>query len=164
MRARVNADHRLLLVQVHDHRHRHVHHKPDRLFGGVLPQAGKTLDTAVTGKFSGGTTRGVFFASAKAANSSLVPAAEDDMGSDPSGEQTTTNWPEQFFPAGTVFNSVANPGGPDLGPWRWSYTLGFGSNKACPNDAYRWVDSAANGGGATPPDGDILAPDASDCI
>jgi hypothetical protein len=80
----------------------------------------------------------------------------------PSGEQTTTNWVEQFFPTG-VFNSAANPGGPDLGDWSWTYTAAFGSNTQCVNDAYRWVDSATNSGGSLNTDEDILAPNSADC-
>jgi len=45
----------------------------------------------------------------------------------------------------------------------WTYTAGFGSNSGCPNDAYRWVDSAAGNWGANNGDGNILAPNSTDC-
>jgi hypothetical protein len=140
------------------------------IYNGNAPRTG-TLDTQVTGTFAGGTKTGTFFTDQNAAPctlsgtkcvSSLVPTSENDQDGLPQGETTTGNWVEQFFSSG-VFNSAANPGGPDLGSWSWTYTLAFGKDAACPNDSYRWVDSAANGGGAVNTDGNILAPDAADC-
>jgi hypothetical protein len=67
---------------------------------------------------------------------------------------------------GRIFPAVVScgcPDGSDLGNWWWRYTLGFGSDKACPNDAYQWADSAGNGSGAQNGDGNILTPNATDC-
>ena len=140
-------------------------------YNGNAPRTG-TLDLQVTGTMAGGTKTGTFFTDQQAAPctvsgakcvSTSVPATEDDQDGLPSGEKTTTNWVEQFFPGGSVFNSAANPGGPDLGGWSWTYTLAFGKDSQCPNDAYRWVDSAANSEGALNTDGNILAPNSADC-
>jgi hypothetical protein len=127
------------------------------------PRAGKTLDLALTGAFSGGTTSGQYYSSWKTAKASRVPTTENDMNAVPTGRKTTTNWVEQFYGSSAVFNSAANAGGPDLGRWSWKYTLGFGSDTQCPNNASQWVDAANNSDGSTPPDGDILAPNSSDC-
>jgi len=132
-------------------------------YNGLSPRTGTALDLQVTGTMAGGTKDGTFFTDQQAANNSLVPLTEDDQDLLPSGTSTTTAWVEQFFPAGAVFNSAANPGGPDLGDWSWTYTANFGSNSQCKNDAYRWVDSAANSAGALNTDGDILAPDSAHC-
>lgn len=131
-------------------------------YNGLSPRTGTALLTQVIGSFSGGTKTGTFFTDTQAPNSSLVPATEDDGDALPTGRQTTTNWVEQFFGPAAVFNSAANPGGPDLGDWSWTYTAGFGQNTACRNDAYRWVDANPSGGTANT-DGDILAPDAAHC-
>ncbi len=130
--------------------------------GQPAPRTG-TLERALTGTMAGGTKNGQFYSSWKTAKAARVPATENDNGADPTGRHTTTNWAEQFFGASAVFNSAANPGGPDLGNWGWTYTLNFGTNSQCPNNAYRWVDAAANGGGSQPPDGNILTPLAADC-
>lgn len=130
---------------------------------GLSPRAGRTLDLALTGAFAGGTTSGQYYSSWKTARASRLPASENDMNTVPAGRKTTTNWVERFYGSGAVFNSAANPGGPDLGRWSWKYTLGFGSDRQCPNNASQWVDAANNGDGASPPDGDILAPNSADC-
>jgi len=132
-------------------------------YNGLSPRTGATLDEQVTGTMKGGTVTGTFFTDQIAADGTQVPLTEDDKDVLPSGEQTTTDWVEQFFPAGAVFNSAANPGGPDLGNWSWTYTVAFGVDKQCVNDAYRWVDSSANNGGSLNTDGDILAPNSADC-
>ena len=111
-------------------------------------------------QFSGGSADIEFWSSWKTPNTTDVPLT---VTGPVSGRQTSTNWVEQFFGAGAVFNSGANPDGPDLGNWSWRYTLGFGSDKACPNDACQWVDSAGNGSGAQNGDGNILTPNATDC-
>jgi hypothetical protein len=136
---------------------------PTSSSGAESPNFGKPLDSAISGKMTGGTTTGKFYSSWKSASESRVPASVDDQGMQPTGRQTTTNWVEQFFGGGAVFNSTADPGHPDLGNWGWTYTARFGADPACPNDSYRWVDSSANGSGSSITDGDILAPDASDC-
>jgi hypothetical protein len=127
--------------------------------GQLAPRTG-TLDQALTGSFSGGSKDIEFWSSWKTPN----PADVMTKVSGPvSGRETSTNWVEQFFGAGAVFNSAANPGGPDLGNWSWKYTLNFGSNTECPNDAYQWIDSAANDGGSLNTAGNILTPDTADC-
>ena len=131
--------------------------------GQLAPRVG-TLDRTITGQMSGGAPHAQFYSSWKTAKASRVPVTENDGGVVPSGRKTTTNWVEQFFGAGAVFNSAANPGGPDLGSGAgWTYTLNFGTNSQCPNDAYRWVDSAAGQWGSLNTDGNILTPNASDC-
>lgn len=114
-----------------------------------------TQEQALTGSLKGGTSGIAFYATSNDAEASRVPT----MISGPvSGEQTTINWVEQFFPAGTAFNSSGNSGAPDLGSWSWTYTLAFGSNTQCPNLAFRFVDSAAGSGGSVPYDGSIQTP------
>ena len=131
--------------------------------GQLAPRTG-TLDRTITGKMAGGTSDEQFYASWKTAKASRVPATEADGGVVPTGRKTTTNWTEQFFGASAVFSSAANPGGPDLGSKAgWTYTLNFGTNSACPNDAYRWVDAAAGQWGSLNADGNILTPSAADC-
>lgn len=131
--------------------------------GQLAPRIG-VLDRKLTGAMLGGTTDGQFYSSWKTAKASRVPATENDNGTDPSGRMTTTNWVEQFFGLSAVFNSAANAGGPDLGSKAgWKYTLNFGSNNQCPNDAYQWVDAAAGQWGSLNTDGNILTPVAADC-
>jgi hypothetical protein len=117
--------------------------------------SGGTLTQPLTGAFAGGSRNIEFFSSWKSAHANLVPKT---VSGDVSGRKTSTNWVEQFFGPNAVFNSAANPGGPDLGNWSWSYTANFGADKSCPNVASRWVDAANNGGGSTAVDGDILSP------
>jgi hypothetical protein len=128
--------------------------------GVASPRTAVLLDQSLTGTFAGGSTSIEFWSSWKTPNVADVPKT---VSGTVSGRETSTNWVEQFFGAGAVFNSAANPGGPDLGNWSWKYTLNFGSNKACPNDAYQWIDSATNGGGSENGDGNILTPNATDC-
>jgi hypothetical protein len=127
--------------------------------GQLAPRTG-TLGLALTGSFSGGTKTIEFWSSWATPNVADVPKTATGLAT---GRGTTTNWVEQFFGAGAVFNSTANPGGPDLGKWSWRYTLNFGSNSQCPNDAYQWIDSAANGGGSEIGDGNILTPNTTAC-
>lgn len=136
--------------------------------GMASPRTVALLDQSLTGTFAGGSTSIEFWSSWKTPNVADVPKT---VSGPVSGRETSTDWVEQFFGPGAVFNSTANPAGPgnvpagqpDLGKWSWKYTLNFGSNKACPNDAYQWIDSASNGGGDVAGDGNILTPDASDC-
>ena len=136
--------------------------------GMKSPRAVTLLDQSLTGTFAGGSTSIEFWSSWKTPNVADVPKTVTGT---VSGRETSTDWVEQFFGAGAVLNSNANQAGPDnvpagqpdLGKWSWKYTLNFGSNKACPNDAYQWIDSATNGGGSLPGDGNILTPNATDC-
>ena len=126
----------------------------------LAPRTG-TLDLAVAGPFSGGTTTIDFWSSWENPNKADVPKTVP--GGSLTSRETTANWVEQFFGAGAVFNSTANPGGPDLGKTSWKYTLNFGSNAQCPNDAYQWVDSSSNDHGGEIGDGNILTPNSSAC-
>jgi len=111
--------------------------------GAKSPQAGVTETGTPAGPFMG--TSGVtFFSSSDAASASGVPASVTGA-----GPVSTTNWVEQFFPAGTTFGA-----GPKLTNWSWSYS----SRGTCEN----WVNSAANGGGSSPADGDITG--VSHCV
>jgi len=125
--------------------------------GDLSPRAGTTLDRTLTGSFTGGTTSGQFFSSWKTAKATLVPATENDQSEDPTGKHTTSQWAEQFFGASAQF------AGESLVNWLWTYTLNFGADNQCPNDAFRWQDGANNGDGAQAPDGDILTPNSADC-
>ena len=107
-------------------------------YNGLSPRTGAVLDLAVTGNFFGGTHTGTFFSDTQAATGT-VPATEDDADGLPAGQSTTTLWVEQFFPASAVFNSGANPGGPDLGNWSWTYTLPFGGRPARTTPTGGWT-------------------------
>lgn len=126
----------------------------------LSPRAGTVLDLALQGKFSGGSPNVQFYSSWKTARASRVPATVDGP---VSGRRTTTRWPELFFGSSAVFNSAANPGGPDLGHWAWRYRIAFGVNPQCPNDASQWVDGWNNSDGELAVDGDILAPNSAHC-
>jgi hypothetical protein len=125
--------------------------------GDLAPRSGSTLERTLTGRFSGGASHGQIYASWKTARATRVPLTEDDQGLLPAGRHTTTNWVEQFFGASATFGAI------DLGNWSWTYTLGFNANDQCPNNAYRWVDAAANSDGSLPADGDILTPTSANC-
>lgn len=125
--------------------------------GDFAPRSGGALERTLTGQFKGGVPAGQIFSSWKTARATRVPLTEDDLGAVPTGRHTTTNWVEQFFGATATFGAV------DLGNWGWTYTLGFGANDQCPNNAYRWVDAASNSDGSLPADGDILTPTAANC-
>ena len=84
---------------------------------------------------TGGTTTGEFYGLFRFGGDQRMPATENDHGTVPTGRHTTTDWAEQFFGAGAVFNSAANPGGPDLGRWAWTYTAAFGTDSSCPHVA-----------------------------
>jgi hypothetical protein len=81
-----------------------------------------------------------FDSSSDAPDAALVPTS---LSGDGNAEQTTTNWVEQFFPAGTTFGN-----GPNLPTWEWDY------NDTA--DCQKWVD-AFNGSQAT--SGDITGVD-----
>lgn len=125
--------------------------------GDLSPEGSVPLEVAVTGTMTGGTSTGEFYGSFRFGGDKRMPATEDDHGTVPSGRHATTNWAEQFFGAGAVFNSTANPGGPDLNKWSWEYTAAFGSDASCPHAASQWVDSYVNSG-STSFYGDITAP------
>jgi hypothetical protein len=124
------------------------------------PRTTTLLDQSLTGTFNGGSTTIKFYSSWKTANATLVPKHVDGT---VSGRETSTDWVEQFFGGTATFGSAANPGDVDLGNWSWKYTMNFGSDTACPNDAYQWIDSATNGSGSQNGDGNILTPNATDC-
>ncbi len=104
--------------------------------GAKSPQAGVTVTGTPSGPFLGGSDV-KFFSSSDTASASGVPASVTGA-----GPVSTTNWVEQFFPAGTTFGS-----GPDLTDWIWGYS----SPATCEN----WVDAIYNSSGSLPADGDI---------
>lgn len=129
--------------------------------GANQPNANVPLDLALTGPMTGGTKDGEFYASWRNPIVSNVPATLNGSGGP---RQSTTNWVEQFFGPSAVFNSAANAGGPDLGSSAgWTYTLGFGSNPQCKNEATQWVDAAAGSWGSLPADGNIHANNSAHC-
>jgi hypothetical protein len=71
----------------------------------------------------------------------------------PTGIETTSEWYKQAFPNGTVFD-VGNPGIQD---WIWTYTYNQTAQVGATtvNLPEFWVDSAADGGGQLPADGNI---------
>lgn len=98
---------------------------------------------AVRGSMKGGATI-TFSASSDHPNAALVDKSLDSHGADPSGDETTGAWVEQFFTHGTTFGS-----GPALTSWSWSYvTTGL-------HPEQRWTDALNNGYGDLPQDGNI---------
>jgi hypothetical protein len=97
---------------------------------------------AAHGTINGG-GRVTFYASSDHPNASLVTSV-NNHGVPATGEHTTTDWVEQFFPARTSFGA-----GPDLAPYSWSYaTTGL-------HHEQHWTDSSTNGDGNQPADGNI---------
>lgn len=88
------------------------------------PNAGTTINGTETGSLTGGSAV-EFYASSNAPTASTVPAVVSGV---VSGERTTTNWVEQFFPAGTTFGT-----GPSLLNWDWTYSTA--------NTCETWVDA-----------------------
>ena len=83
---------------------------------GLSPNASRAINGTVEGTITGGTPV-EFYASSDAPNATLVPTSVSGV---VSGNETTGDWVQQFFPAGTEF---ANDGGtPELLTWDWSYT------------------------------------------
>jgi hypothetical protein len=98
---------------------------------------------AAHGTINGNATL-TFYASSDHPNASGVPSNVNNHNTTPSGEGTTTNWVEQFFPNGTTFG-----GGPALTTWSWSYaTTGL-------HPQQHWIDALNNGDGNLPADGNI---------
>jgi hypothetical protein len=126
---------------------------------GLSPRTGATMQEQITGAFNGGSSDGTIYSTSSTPQAWRVLATFNEQGNVQSGEDTIDTWAEQFFPAG----DVTLPGGSDLGPVAgWTYTFGFGSDTACPNDGYQWTDAAPDwGSGVT--DGDVLAANATDC-
>ena len=109
----------------------------------AAPYVGSTELATVHGTMNG-TGDVTFYASSDRPNANLVARSVDNHGVTASGVDTTTNWVEQFFPAGTAFGS-----GPDLNPWSWSYaTTGL-------HPVQHWVDASTNGDGQGSTDGNI---------
>jgi hypothetical protein len=107
------------------------------------PYTGSKELAAVRGTMNGGGDV-TFYASSDRPNANLVARSVDNHDVTATGDDTTTNWVEQFFPAGTTFGS-----GPDLNPWSWSYaTPGL-------HPEQHWTDSSTNGDGQGASDGNI---------
>jgi hypothetical protein len=104
--------------------------------GAKSPQAGVTILGTPSGPFMGGSDV-KFFSSSDTASATGVPASVTGA-----GPVSTTNWVEQFFPAGTTFGT-----GPTLSNWSWSYESSF--------TCEFWVNAVWNSSGSLPADGDI---------
>jgi hypothetical protein len=87
----------------------------------------KAINGTVVGSFNGGSAV-EFYASSNDPESSRLPATTSGNG------ESTTNWVEQFFPAGTTFGA-----GPNLTNWSWTYSA--------PNTCETWVDALAGQSG-----------------
>jgi hypothetical protein len=126
------------------------------LNGGSAPLIGTAVTGTMTGKLSY-----TFYTDQNSSFASNTNVPTTLSGDSPSNG----TWVELFFSAGVHFwDSSGNTGGNEnLGTTgSWIYSYGFGHDSACPNLAARWVFSTADGG-ASPVDGNILAPDASHC-
>jgi hypothetical protein len=84
-----------------------------------------------------------FYASSNHPEASLVDHYLDNHGTPASGDETTSAWVEQFFPASTHFGSVGLPS------YKWTYTT---TNL---RRTQQWVDSTGNNDGNSPQDGNI---------
>lgn len=127
--------------------------------GALSPRSATVLDQSLTGAMTGGTRNGQFYSNRDVAYSKIVASTVNDHGVPPVNHlHTFADWYQMFFARnGSKFASVTE------GDWSWTYTLPFGANAQCPNDAYRWVDAAASGSGSISIDGDILTPDSAHC-
>jgi hypothetical protein len=105
--------------------------------------AGSKELAAVRGTMNGG-GQVTFYASSDQPSASRVARSVDNHGVSATGDETTTDWVEQFFPAGTTFGS-----GPDLTGWSWSYAT------SSLHPVQHWTDAASNGDGNEPQDGNI---------
>src|SRR5271165_5265577 len=104
--------------------------------GAKSPQAGVTVTGTPFGPFKGGSDV-KFFSSSDTASAAGVPKTVTGAGG-----VSTTNWVEQFFPAGTTFGA-----GPVLSGWGWAYSA--------PGTCENWLDAINNSSGSLPADGDI---------
>lgn len=91
---------------------------------GLSPDKSTAISGTETGSITGGSAV-EFYASSNAPTAGSVPAVVSGV---VSGEETTDNWVEQFFPAGTTFGS-----GPSLLTWDWTYSTS--------NTCETWVDA-----------------------
>lgn len=101
---------------------------------------------AVSGTIQG-TYTVTFDASYPVADASLVARTHDDGGAPAAGVFTSTNWGQQFFPAGTHFGNVVG------GAYTWTYqvmTFRFPYFSV-----QRWADSSSNSDGDSPGAGNI---------
>lgn len=124
---------------------------------GSVP--GTTEEQSLGVQVTGGAPAVWFYSSWKTAKGNpRVPTSLSGTGGP---RQSTGDWLSQFFGSSAVINSDAGLGQTDLGDWSWTYTGNFGFDPACPNTAYRYVDSLKLG--SVPAAGNILTPVASDC-
>ena len=75
--------------------------------GANSPEAGTVINGVVTGPFSGGSAI-EFYASSDTPDGSLVNPTQ-------ANEHSTSDWAQQFFPAGTHFSTAR------LLDWKWTY-------------------------------------------
>jgi Collagen triple helix repeat (20 copies) len=101
--------------------------------GANSPNAGTPIAGIVDGTFTGGSDI-EFFADY---SPPTAPTTATISGDTPS----TTNWVDQFFPAGTLMTA------PNLTNWSWTYVA--------PKTCEKWVDAYNNGDGGQTGDGDI---------
>lgn len=85
-----------------------------------------------------------FYASSNHPDAALVDHFLDNHNTSATGDETTSAWVEQFFPAGTHFGSVGLP------TYKWTYTT-----TNLPH-TQQWVDSSGNNDGNNPQDGNII--------
>jgi hypothetical protein len=119
----------------------------------------------VTGTMTGSGQFGLFYASAKDAKG-LVPRTLGNFALNANAAYASYTWPELAFPAGTVFSGV-NEGGfgyyyhvPALTVTHVTYKWVHGHKVAVKHvqvlKAQNWADTAWNGDGQAPRDGQIL--------
>lgn len=105
--------------------------------------AGDVITASVIG-WMAGTAEYSFTASAPASKAPNMGVPRAESGAPSADPETTSDWYEQAFPAGTTF------GGPGIGAWSWHYTV-----YAWPWNVQTWTDSSTNGDGNLPGDGNI---------
>lgn len=106
-----------------------------------FPWHNARLFSVVTGRLGGKAT--YEFTASQPADMVDVPATE--VGAPVTAAQTTSDWYEQAFPAGTLFS------GPGIASWAWTY-----HGPSCgPFGTQEWVDAGYNNGGQTITAGNI---------
>ncbi len=141
--------------------------QPSPGFGYLNGGSDPTMQNSLTGTMSGSQTY-AFYTTVPVSGASAANVPASDSGSNyNSGE-----WPELFFPSGTMFwdssgqgqGSVSPSGGGELGTgfFKYVYLAKPGSDHDCPNMTSQWLDASPSSGGSSS-DGNILAPDASGC-
>ncbi len=141
--------------------------QPSPGFGYLNGGSDPTMKVSLTGTMSGSQTY-AFYTTVPVSGASASNVPTSDNGS----TYNSGEWPELFFPAGTMFwdstgngQGTVNPsGGGELGTgfFKYLYLAKPGSDSNCPNLTSQWLDASPSSGGS-PSDGNILAPDSSGC-